>query len=252
MQRRPDAVSGATLFLSDLHLSADRPRATEAFFRFLEGPAAAADAVYVLGDLFEYWAGDDDLHEPFSARIAERFARLGRSVPVHVMHGNRDFLLAQRFARAASTLPLHDPSVVDLYGVRTLLTHGDLLCTQDRRYQVFRRVVRNSVVQGLFMHLPLERRKRIIGGARRMSEGEKNFKQMDIMDVAPAAVVHAFRRHGCIRMIHGHTHRPARHELRVDGRACERWVLSDWYSQGQYLRVTREAWKSVTIAFDPR
>lgn len=244
-------MSGSTLFLSDLHLSADRPRATEAFHRFLNGPAATADAVYVLGDLFEYWAGDDDLHEPFNAQIAHRFARLSRSVPVHLMHGNRDFLLARRFARTASTLPLHDPAVVDLYGVRTLLMHGDLLCTQDRRYQAFRRVVRNSLVQCMFMCLPLERRKRIIGGARRMSEGEKTVKQMDIMDVAPEAVVDAFRRHGCARMIHGHTHRPARHELRIDGRACERWVLSDWYSHGQYLRVTREGCESVTIPFDP-
>lgn len=243
-------MPGATLFLSDLHLSAERPRATQAFYDFLEGPAATADAVYILGDLFEYWAGDDDLTDTFNAQVAQRMARLAASVPVHVMHGNRDFLLARRFARTAGILPLADPAVVDLYGVRTLLTHGDRLCTQDVRYQMFRRVVRNAVVQGAFMRLPLARRKRIIGGARRLSEDEKDTKQMAIMDVTPQAVEDAFRRHGCTRMIHGHTHRPARHEHRVDGRVCERWVLSDWYRNGQYLRVTRERWTSVEIAFE--
>ncbi|MCC7547694.1 MAG: UDP-2,3-diacylglucosamine diphosphatase [Burkholderiales bacterium] len=242
-------MSGATLFLSDLHLAAERPLAAQAFYRFLEGPAAHAEAVYVLGDLFEYWAGDDDLDDAFNAQVAHRIARLARTVPVHVMQGNRDFLLARRFARSAAVLPLRDPAVIDLYGTRTLLMHGDLLCTQDRRYQAFRRVVRNRLVQGLFMRLPLTRRKRIIGGARRLSEGEKTIKRMDIMDVAPAAVEEAFRRHGCTRMIHGHTHRPARHEHRVEGRVCERIVLADWYAHGQYLRVTREGCVSVPLPF---
>jgi len=243
-------VSGATLFLSDLHLSAERPLATQAFYRFLEGPALQADAVYILGDLFEYWAGDDDLDDAFNAQVAQHLARLAGRVPVHVMHGNRDFLLARRFARTASVLPLADPAVIDLYGTRTLLMHGDLLCTQDRRYQAFRRVVRNGAVQGLFMRLPLARRKRVIGGARRMSEGEKTVKRMDIMDVVPESVEAALRRHDCTCLIHGHTHRPARHELRVDGRTCVRWVLSDWYAQGQYLRVTRTEWTSVQLAFE--
>lgn len=242
-------MPGTTLFLSDLHLSVERPLATQAFYRFLDGPAADADAVYILGDLFEYWAGDDDLDDPFNAQVAHRLARCARSVPVHVMHGNRDFLLAQRFAHTAAVLPLRDPSVIDLYGVRTLLMHGDLLCTQDRRYQAFRRVVRNGLVQRLFMQLPLPRRKRMIGGARRMSEGEKNVKRMDIMDVAPEAVEGALRRSGSVRLVHGHTHRPAHHLLRVDGRACERWVLSDWYGHGQYLRVTREDCSSVDLPF---
>ncbi len=242
-------MPGTTLFLSDLHLSAERPLATQAFERFLDGPAAQADAVYVLGDLFEYWAGDDDLDDAFNAQVVQRLARVARKVPVHVMHGNRDFLLAQRFAASAGVLPLHDPTVVDLYGMRTLLTHGDLLCTQDRRYQTFRRVVRNRLAQGVFMRLPLQRRKRIIGGARRMSEGEKTVKRMEIMDVMPAAVEEAFRRYDCSRMIHGHTHRAARHELEVDGRRRERWVLSDWYRTGQYLRVSADNWESVPMPF---
>ncbi len=238
-----------TLFLSDLHLSPERPLATEAFYRFLDRHATGVHAVYILGDLFEYWAGDDELNETFNAQVAHRLARLARGVPVYVMHGNRDFLLASRFMRTASVVPLRDPSVIDLYGVRTLLMHGDLLCTQDRRYQAFRRVVRNRLVQTLFMRLPLQRRKRVIGGARRLSEGEKTIKPMEIMDAAPDAVEDAFRRHGCERLIHGHTHRPARHALRVDGRNCERWVLSDWYDQGQFLRVTREGCGSVDIPF---
>ncbi len=242
-------MHGTTLFLSDLHLSAERPLATQAFERFLDGPAAQADAVYVLGDLFEYWAGDDDLDDAFNAQVVQRLARLARKVSVHVMHGNRDFLLARRFAASAGVLPLRDPTVVDLYGTRTLLTHGDLLCTQDRRYQTFRRVVRNRLVQGVFMRLPLQRRKRIIGGARRMSEGEKTVKRMEIMDVMPAAVEEAFRRYDCSHMIHGHTHRAARHELEVDGRRRERWVLSDWYRTGQYLRVSADSWESVPLPF---
>jgi len=242
-------VTGSTLLLSDLHLSPERPLATRAFERFLEGPAATADAVYVLGDLFEYWAGDDDLDEAFNAQIVQRLASLSRSVPVHVMHGNRDFLLARRFAASSGVLPLRDPSVVDLYGTRTLLMHGDLLCTQDRRYQLFRRIVRNSLVQRMFMRLPLQRRKRVIGGARRMSEGEKSAKRMEIMDVAPAAVDEAFRHFDCSHMIHGHTHRAACHRLEVDGRPRERWVLSDWYRQGQYLRVSPQGWESVLLPF---
>lgn len=139
--------------------------------------------------------------------------------------------------------------MVDLYGTRTLLMHGDLLCTQDKRYQRFRKVVRNRLVQMLFLRLPLHKRKAIIGGARRMSEGEKQAKQMDIMDVSPKAVTHSFRKYGCARIIHGHTHRPAVHEQQVNGRLCERWVLSDWHRCGQYLRVSARGCQPVALPF---
>ncbi len=243
-------MPGFTAFVSDLHLSAERPAATAAFFAFLAGPAREADALYILGDLFEYWAGDDDLADPFNREVAQRLQALARSgVPLCLIHGNRDFLLLRGFARATEAELLHDPAVIDLYGTRTVLMHGDLLCTQDRRYQAFRRLVRNPLVKAAFMRLPLAKRKRIIGGARRMSEGEKQAKQMDIMDVEPQAVEAAFRQHGASRLIHGHTHRPARHEHVVDGRTRERWVLSDWYRRGEYLEVSPRGCRAVSVPF---
>jgi UDP-2,3-diacylglucosamine hydrolase len=240
-----------TAFVSDLHLTATRAPATRAFFAFLGGIAPQADALYILGDLFEYWAGDDDLADPFNREVAQALKAVSaRGVPVHVIRGNRDFLLLERFAGAAGVNLMQDPAVVDLYGTPTLLMHGDLLCTQDWRYQMFRKIVRNRSVQRWFMRLPLEKRKGVIGGARRMSEGEKQAKKAQIMDVTPTAVAEAFRAHGCARLIHGHTHRPARHEHAVDGRAYERWVLSDWYQRGQYLRVAPEGCTPVELPFD--
>ena len=235
-----------TAFISDLHLSCARPPANRAFFEFLRAVAPRADALYVLGDLFEYWAGDDDLDDPFNAEVARALRALNAAgVPVHMIRGNRDFLLLERFAATAGVQVMTDPALVDLYGTPTLLMHGDLLCTQDHRYQMFRKVVRNSAVQRWFMRLPLEKRKSVMGGARRMSEGEKQAKQAQIMDVAPAAVAEAFRATACSRLIHGHTHRPARHEHLVDGRLCERWVLSDWYQRAQYLRATPDGCEPV-------
>ena len=238
-----------TAFISDLHLSAERPAATEAFFDFLRDVAPGADALYILGDLFEYWAGDDDLSDPFNARVAAAIAAAAARVPVYLIHGNRDFLLQDGFARAAGVDFLPERHVTDLYGERTLLMHGDLLCTDDRRYQAFRRVVRNRLVQRIGLLLPLARRKAIFGSARRMSAREIQTKPMSIMDVNQAAVMQALRDSGCARLIHGHTHRTARHEHVVDDRRCQRWVLSDWYTRGQYLRVAPGSWESIELPF---
>jgi UDP-2,3-diacylglucosamine hydrolase len=238
-----------TAFISDLHLACERPAATQAFSAFLHDVVPAADALYVLGDLFEYWAGDDDLSDSFNARIAAELAAVARRIPVYLIHGNRDFLLLSGFARASGVRLLSDPCVLELYGTRTLLMHGDLLCTDDRRYQTFRRVVRHPLVQRLALLLPLARRKALVGGARRMSVREIQAKAMNIMDVNQAAVVSALRDRGCTRLIHGHTHRCARHEHLVDGRVCERWVLSDWYHHGQYLRVSPDACESIELPF---
>jgi UDP-2,3-diacylglucosamine hydrolase len=238
-----------TVFISDLHLSAERPAANRAFDAFLRDIAPAADALYILGDLFEYWAGDDDLGDPFNAEVASALKAVALRVPVYLMHGNRDFLLLSGFVRAAGVRPLQDPFTLDLYGTRTLLMHGDLLCTDDRRYQAFRRVVRNPFVQRIALLLPLARRKALVGGARRMSTRETQAKSMNIMDVNQAAVTSALRASGCTRLIHGHTHRPARHEHMVDGRRCERWVLSDWYHRGQYLRVAPDGCESIDLPF---
>ena len=237
-----------TAFVSDLHLAPGRPAQALAFRDFLRTLAPQADALYILGDLFDHWAGDDDLGDPFNGNIAAALSALsGAGVGVYLIHGNRDFLLRERFAAATGIKLLPERALVDLYGTPTLLMHGDLLCTQDWRYQAFRKVVRNPTIQRWFMRLPLARRKGVMGGARRMSEREKQAKRSQIMDVTAAAVDEAFRRHGCTRLIHGHTHRPARHEHVVDGRACERWVLSDWYDHGQYLRVSPAGCEPVNL-----
>jgi len=238
-----------TALISDLHLAAERPAATDAFFAFLRAVAPGADALYILGDLFEYWAGDDDLSDPFNARVAAAIETLAARVPVYLIHGNRDFLLQDGFVRAARVRLLPERHVADLYGERTLLMHGDLLCTDDRRYQAFRRVVRNRLVQRAALLLPLAKRKALVGGARRMSVRETQTKVMSIMDVNQAAVEEALRRSGCGRLIHGHTHRPGQHEHMVDGRRCQRWVLSDWYTRGQYLRVAPGSWESIELPF---
>lgn len=237
-----------TAFISDLHLTSARGGINRIFFDFLQGPARAADALYILGDLFEYWAGDDDLSDPLNADVAAGLKALSAAgVPVYLMHGNRDFLMLDGFARASGTQLIADPRVVDLYGTPTVLLHGDTLCTEDTRYQAFRKRVRSPWSQRVFLWQPLWLRRAEIERARRMSEQAKGIKSVEIMDVTPSAVEQAFRASGCARMIHGHTHRPAQHLHIVDGRACERWVLSDWYRHGQYLRVAADGCASVTL-----
>ena len=227
----------AVYFISDLHLSDSRPDINQVFFEFLRGPALQAESLYILGDLFEYWAGDDDLGDPFNHSIATALAEYSRSGSVlRFMHGNRDFLLDGEFARACGGRLLDDPYALDLFGKPTLLMHGDTLCTDDLDYQKFRVQVRNPVWQKGFLALPLDQRKRQIEAVRQTSESEKTRKAPEIMDVNPAAVEATLREHAYPRLIHGHTHRPARHVHRVDGRTCERWVLADWYRTGSYLR----------------
>ncbi|MGQ0547745.1 MAG: UDP-2,3-diacylglucosamine diphosphatase [Betaproteobacteria bacterium] len=229
----------SSLFVSDLHLSEERPEANERFIAFIEDTARSAAALYVLGDLFEYWIGDDDLGEPFNAVMSGFFANLVRAgVPVHLMHGNRDFLMGERFCRATGARLLADPAVLEVGGVKTLLMHGDTLCTDDLDYQGWRRTARSPAWQREFLAQPLEARRRAVGALREKSREVIQVKPAEIMDVNEAAVRDAFRRHGVTRLIHGHTHRPGRHELEVDGRRCERWVLPDWYGRGGYLDVS--------------
>ncbi len=238
-----------TAFISDLHLTRTRPGINRVFFEFLQGPARVAEALYILGDLFEYWAGDDDLHDPLNARVASALKGLVEAgVPVCLMHGNRDFLMLEGFALASGVRLLEDPTILDLYGTRTVLLHGDTLCTDDKRYQAFRRHARNRWWQRLFLLQPLWLRHFRIERARARSERRKQTMGAEIMDVTPSAVEQSFRDSGCTRMIHGHTHRPARHVHVVDGRRCERWVLADWYRRGQYLRVGPDGCATVDLA----
>jgi UDP-2,3-diacylglucosamine hydrolase len=230
----------SSLFISDLHLSEGRPEANEQFFSFIEETAPGAAALYVLGDLFEYWIGDDDLEEPFHALIAGFLRKLSESgVAVHVMHGNRDFLMAEAFCRAAGAQLVPDPSIVDAGGVRTLLMHGDTLCLDDVDYQAWRKTARSEHWQREFLGRPLAERRDIILTLREKSRTAVRAKPAEVMDVNAAAVRKAFQVHGVSRLVHGHTHRPGRHVLEVDGRACERWVLPDWYGPGGYLEVGR-------------
>jgi UDP-2,3-diacylglucosamine hydrolase len=229
----------SSLFVSDLHLSEERPQANERFIAFVEDTASRAAALYVLGDLFEYWIGDDDLGEPFNAVMAGFFAALVRAgVPVFLMHGNRDFLMGERLCRATGAQLLADPAVVDVGGVKTLLMHGDTLCTDDLDYQGWRRTARSAEWQREFLSQPLEARRRTVGALRDKSREVIQAKPAEIMDVSDEAVRDAFRRHDVTRLIHGHTHRPGHHQLEVDGRRCERWVLPDWYGPGGYLEVS--------------
>ncbi|MFH1045000.1 MAG: UDP-2,3-diacylglucosamine diphosphatase [Pseudomonadota bacterium] len=225
-----------TLFISDLHLCSSRPGINRIFFGFLEREARSANALYILGDLFEYWAGDDDLVDPFNAAVATALARLaGSGVPIYLMHGNRDFVIGETFARAGGVKLLPDPALLNLHGQSVLLLHGDTLCTLDQEYQAFRREARSDTWIRNLLRQPLGERKAAIEALRRQSEQEKRSKPSEIMDVAPAEVEAMLRRYRYPRMIHGHTHRPARHVHTVDGHACERWVLADWYQAGSYL-----------------
>jgi len=224
------------LLVSDLHLTESRPQANEKFFSFLETEAREAEALYILGDLFEYWIGDDDLADPFNAIIAGALKNLSAGgVRLYVMQGNRDFLMGPAFCAATGAVLLPDPTVHTLGGQPTLLMHGDTLCTDDVDYQAWRRTARSSAWQEPFLAKPLEARRREIEALRDKSREVIQAKAAAIMDVNEAAVKDAFRQHGVSRLVHGHTHRPGRHAVQVDGKACERWVLPDWYGKGGYL-----------------
>lgn len=224
-----------TLFASDLHLSARRPETTELFLRFLAGPAREADALYLLGDLFDYWIGDDDLDDPLGDPLNRRVCDALISLPAakFFLPGNRDFLVGAAFSSASGCALLADETVIDLAGTPTVLLHGDTLCTDDAAYQAFRATTRSPAWQREFLALPLAERRKQAEALREQSETEKRTKSYDLMDANADAIAETFRRRDVRRMIHGHTHRRARHEHVVDGRVHERWVLGDWDAQDQ-------------------
>ncbi|MBU3693614.1 MAG: UDP-2,3-diacylglucosamine diphosphatase [Rhodocyclaceae bacterium] len=236
---------GAVLFASDLHLSPQHPQGLDELRR-LVARTGAADALYLLGDIFEYWVGDDDLLEPFHEAVAE--ALHDAACPVWLMHGNRDFLLGHAFEAATHATLLPDPTLIDLYGTPTVLLHGDALCTDDVGYQRFRAVVRRGWVQRLFLRLPHGWRRRFAGYTRQRSRALQSQQPMTRLDVTPHAAEALLRETGATRLLHGHTHRPARHSLTVDGRDCERWVLADWYGVGTALRVTPEGAETLRLS----
>jgi UDP-2,3-diacylglucosamine hydrolase len=236
-----------SIFVSDLHLCPGRPGINQTFFGFLSGPAARADALYILGDLFEYWAGDDD-DDPFNASVLSALHRLADTgVKLFLMHGNRDFLIGERFTAATGARLLEDSTLLDLYGTRTLLMHGDTLCTEDVRYLDFRAKVRSAPWQQQFLAQSLAARKQIIAGLRSENVSEKKLKTEEIMDATKSGIEAALRQHGYPRLIHGHTHRPALHRHVVDGHVCERWVLADWYTKGSYLNCDSSGCTAVDL-----
>jgi UDP-2,3-diacylglucosamine hydrolase len=227
----------ATLFASDLHLDRETPWAIDAFLSFLAGPARRADALYLLGDIFEVWVGDDDDDPDNTRACAGLKALTDAGVPVYALHGNRDFLLGEAFSRRTGVKLLPDPVVVDLHGVPTLLSHGDVFCTEDPSYQQLRSIVRTPDWQRRFLALPLAARRALADAARAGSKAHTQRTIPTIMDVHPDAVERAFRVTGARRLIHGHTHRPAMHPGVVDGATTERVVLAPWYESASCLSV---------------
>ncbi|MES2407795.1 MAG: UDP-2,3-diacylglucosamine diphosphatase [Pseudomonadota bacterium] len=244
-----------SLFISDIHLCESRPQISQLFFDFMETRATDAEALYILGDLFESWVGDDE-ETDLSRGVIHAIRRLTvRDVAVYLMHGNRDFLLAQAFADACGAQLLEDPTLLDLYGQDTLLMHGDTLCTDDTAYLAFRAQVRDPAWQAGFLAQPIAKRQAMAQQARIQSEQAKQEKTAEIMDVNNQAVIETLRKYGYPRLIHGHTHRPAHHQLTIDGRACERWVLQDWYDKAGYLCCDSQACTTQSLNFpgsDPR
>ena len=226
----------AALFISDLHIDASRPAITDQFLGFLAAEAVRADALYILGDLFESWIGDDAADPSQAAAIQGIHALTSRGVPCFVMHGNRDFLLAEQFGRMSGAQLLPDPLIVTLYGEPVLVMHGDALCTDDRAYQRLRATVREPAWQRQFLALSIESRRALAGAARVGSRAHTAAVEYAITDVNADSVAAALRGAGTATLLHGHTHRPAIHALQVDGRPCTRIVLGDWYDQGSLLR----------------
>jgi len=238
----------AALFISDLHIDESRPAITEQFLTFLEAEAREAEALYILGDLFESWVGDDAADAAQSAAITGLHTLTSQGVPCFVMHGNRDFLLAAQFCRMSGAELLPDPLIVTLYGEPVLVTHGDALCTDDRAYQRLRATVRDADWQRQFLALSIASRRALAGAARVGSQAHTAAVEYAITDVNADSVAMALRGAGTATLLHGHTHRPAIHPLQVDGRPCTRIVLGDWYDQGSLLRWDRNGPELVSLS----
>ncbi len=235
-------------FLADLHLDPARPAAIQAFLQFLTGPATGTGAIFILGDLFEAWIGDDA--RPADDPIAPALARLSSAgTAIYLMHGNRDFLLGEEFARTAGARILNEPTVITIDDERVLLEHGDALCTDDTAYQAFRQQVRAPDWQAAFLSLPIDERIQQAQAARLKSGEAMADKRSEIMDVNAEAVAARIRTHRVARLIHGHTHRPNVHHFDLDGRPVSRIVLGDWFEQASLLRVANGHYSLQTLTF---
>ncbi|WP_439888465.1 UDP-2,3-diacylglucosamine diphosphatase [Pseudomonas sp. MBLB4123] len=231
------------LLISDLHLEEERPDISRAFLHFLQTRASQAEALYILGDFFEVWIGDDAI-SPFQRSIAQALRQLSDGgTRLYLMHGNRDFLIGQAFCREAGCTLLKDPSRIELNGEPVLLMHGDSLCTRDEAYMRLRRWLRNPLSLFILRHLPLATRHKLARKLRKESRSQTAMKANDIVDVTPAEVPRVMAAQGVRTLIHGHTHRPAEHQLQVSGQPARRIVLGDWDKQGWALQIDGENWQ---------
>jgi len=229
----------STLFISDLHLSGERENITELFIKFLDQRASKADALYILGDLFEVWPGDDMIQPDYEKSISAMKELVDNGLPLFVMQGNRDFLMAEKFAEVSGATMIEDPTVIDLYGTPTLLMHGDTLCTDDIDYQKFRGMVRDPRWQADFLSKPAEERLAMTTKYRKISKDEMAKKSMDVMDVNQQTVEQVMLEKNIHQLIHGHTHRPAIHDFTINNKDMKRIVLGDWFEQGSVLECDK-------------
>lgn len=240
----------ATLLISDLHLQEERPDITRAFLHFLATRARQADALYILGDFFEVWIGDDGM-TPFQREIARALRQLRDSgTQIFLMHGNRDFLIGKAFCREAGCTLLHDPSLVQFNGEPVLLMHGDSLCTQDLAYMKLRRWLRHPLTLFILRHLPLSTRFKLARKLRSESKAQTRMKAAEIIDVTPELIPQVLAQYGVTTLIHGHTHRPATHDLRVNGQPARRIVLGDWDTCGWALQIDQNGFQQAPFALD--
>ena len=225
----------STLFISDLHLSGERENITELFLKFLDQRASKADALYILGDLFEVWPGDDMIQPDYLSSITKMKQLADNGLPLFIMQGNRDFLMAEKFAEVSGATLIEDPTIIDLYGTPTLLMHGDTLCTDDVDYQKFRVMVRDPRWKEDFFSKPNEERLAMTTKYRKVSKVETAKKEMSIMDVNQQTVEATMSEQNVTQLIHGHTHRPAIHNFIINNKDMTRVVLGDWFKQGSVL-----------------
>lgn len=229
-------------FISDLHLSAQEPRITTAFLYFLEHIIPTADALYILGDFFESYSGDDD-NDPLIETIVNALAKLTRTgYPIYFMHGNRDFLVSKQFAKKSGVILIPDPTIITIANQKIILMHGDSLCTLDKNHQRFRKITANKIIQKIFLCLPLTFRKKLVNELRTESMKENRYKSAKIMDVSESEVDCIIKKYQANKLIHGHTHRPMISERRI--------VLGSWETQGNYLKVDEQGNFEATLITD--
>lgn len=232
----------STLFIADLHLSEQHPKITQALFSFLDNKVEGIDALYILGDLFEVWIGDDE-HTPLMDEIAKRLNLYSsqHGIPIFYIHGNRDFMLGKKYAKQSSMQLLPEHHEMVLYGKRVLLMHGDTLCLADKDYQKMRKIIHNPFVQFIFNRLPLHFRKKIGWKIRKASQAKKNVKDNKIMDVTQSEVERLLLKHDCQTLIHGHTHRVAKHQFEINNLPYLRVDVGDWFHKFSYLEADSDS-----------